>query len=60
MPQFVPVGGIQLGESPEACHQAQAGFLEQLIDKSQLVGKSTVKMVQTHYGIIPDIYEKES
>lgn len=37
------------------------GFWRQLIDyESQLFGKSSVKMVQTPYGIIPDVYEKES
>ncbi|XP_012786876.1 dual specificity protein phosphatase 14-like [Ochotona princeps] len=35
------------------------GFWEQLIDyECQLFGKSTVKMVQTPYGIEPDVYEK--
>ncbi|XP_017513468.1 dual specificity protein phosphatase 14 [Manis javanica] len=37
------------------------GFWRQLIDyERQLFGKSTVKMVQTPYGIVPDVYEKES
>lgn len=46
---------------PEACHQAQPEVLEQLIDyESQLFEKSMVKTVQTLYGIIPDVCEKES
>ncbi|XP_007946085.1 dual specificity protein phosphatase 14 [Orycteropus afer afer] len=37
------------------------GFWRQLIDyERQLFGKSTVKMVQTPYGVVPDVYEKES
>ncbi|XP_064424912.1 dual specificity protein phosphatase 14 [Latimeria chalumnae] len=36
------------------------GFWRQLIDyERKLFGKSSIKMVQTPYGIMPDIYEKE-
>ncbi|NXQ49830.1 dual specificity protein phosphatase 14 [Catharus ustulatus] len=36
------------------------GFWRQLIDyERKLFGKTSVKMVQTPYGIIPDVYERE-
>ncbi|XP_010007344.1 PREDICTED: dual specificity protein phosphatase 14 [Chaetura pelagica] len=36
------------------------GFWRQLVDyERKLFGKTTVKMVQTPYGIIPDLYERE-
>uniref|UniRef100_A0A8D0G3Z1 Protein-tyrosine-phosphatase n=1 Tax=Sphenodon punctatus TaxID=8508 RepID=A0A8D0G3Z1_SPHPU len=36
------------------------GFWRQLIDyERKLYGRTTVKMVQTPYGIIPDVYERE-
>ncbi|XP_024051132.1 dual specificity protein phosphatase 14 [Terrapene carolina triunguis] len=36
------------------------GFWRQLIDyERKLFGKTTVKMVQTPYGVLPDVYERE-